>query len=163
MRRISRAVATQVATVLGLGRIPQAPGTAASLAAAITLSHARSNPPLLWGILALTAIAGTWAAGACAKAWRKKDPSQVVVDEFLGMGLALALSPAGGLASVATVFVLFRLFDILKPPPIRQLESLPGGAGIMADDVAAGAASAGIMWIILFLSHSLPALEILIY
>jgi len=163
VNQTARSVAISTATVLGLGRIPVAPGTAASLAAAIVLSPLRRHPALLWPLLVLAATAGTWAGGACARLWKKKDPSAVVIDEFVGMGLALALSPACGPASAATAFVLFRLFDILKPPPIRQLESLPGGIGIMADDIAAGAASAGIMWIILAMSHSFSAFEILIY
>jgi len=161
--RNSRSAATAVATVLGLGRLPRAPGTAASLAAVIVMSGLRAHPGLLWSLLLAAALAGIWASGACARAWKKRDPSAVVIDEFLGMGLALALSPGSGPASAATAFVLFRFFDILKPPPISWLEALPGGIGIMADDVGAGAAAAGIMWIILALTHSLPALKILIY
>ena len=163
MKRISAGVATVTATVFGLGRLPFAPGTATSLAAAIVLSPLRSRPELLWILLIVAALTGTWAAGACAKAWRIKDPSAVVIDEFLGMGLALALFPGTGPESTSTAFVLFRLFDILKPPPIRQLEVLPGGIGIMADDVGAGVASAGVMWLISALSYSLPALKTLIY
>ena len=163
MNRFSRAAASATATVLGLGRIPLAPGTASSLAAAIILSRLRPNPELLWAVLVIIGIAGLWSAGVCARIWRIKDPSAVVIDEFLGMGLALALFPGTGPESVATAFVLFRLFDILKPPPINRLEDLIGGLGIMADDVAAGIAAAGIMWLVLAASRAFPAIKILIY
>lgn len=152
-----------VGTALGLGRVPYAPGTAASLAAVFLFSGLRMSPSLLWAVLAAIALAGTWAGGACARAWKKRDPSAVVIDEFLGMGLALALSPGAGPESAATAFVLFRLFDILKPYPINRLERLPGGAGIMADDAGAGAAAAAVMWIIFALSGPVPALQILTY
>ena len=163
MTRRYRRVAATAATVLGLGRIPHAPGTACSLAAVITLSGTRTTPLLLWTVLVVVAVLGTWAAETCARAWKKRDPSAVVIDEFLGMGLALALSPGLGPQSAATAFILFRLFDILKPPPINHLERLPGGFGIMADDAGAGIAAAMVMWLLHFLSSSIPALEILIY
>ena len=90
---------------------------------------------------------------AAERAIRKKDPSQVVIDEVAGQAVALVLvwTPAlaaGGMASLhnglitaGSAFLLFRAFDILKPPPIRGLQKFHGGAGIVIDDLAAGVAA----------------------
>ncbi|MGH9661013.1 MAG: phosphatidylglycerophosphatase A family protein, partial [Bryobacteraceae bacterium] len=80
------------------------------------------------------------------------DPGVVVIDEFLGQWLALAGVAAHNTASYnprswLAAFVLFRLFDILKPWPCRELERLPGGVGIVADDIAAGAMAALVLWL----------------
>lgn len=74
-----------------------------------------------------------------------KDPSFAVIDEVAGQWLTLAVTN-GTLMSFVIGFFLFRFFDILKPPPARNLESLPGGLGVMADDMAAGAYAAGILY-----------------
>ena len=90
------------------------------------------------GLLAVCILVGTWAAARRAQDLGQPDPSSVVVDEFCGMWLALvATNPS--LLTAAVAFAAFRVLDIAKPPPIRQLERLPGGYGIMADDLAAGA------------------------
>jgi phosphatidylglycerophosphatase A len=80
----------------------------------------------------------TWAAGVSARAAKLKDPQFVVVDEVIGQWIALAGASAFNWKSCIAAFALFRLFDIWKPPPVRQLERLPGGLGINADDVMAG-------------------------
>jgi phosphatidylglycerophosphatase A len=81
---------------------------------------------------------GIWAAGAYARSTGSKDPGAVVIDEVLGQWLALALAPALSWPQYAGAFLLFRLFDIWKPAPIRYFETWPGGAGIVADDLMAG-------------------------
>ena len=143
-------LARLVATCGFVGRLPRAPGTFGALVGLAAAFLARGLPPLTGAALFLGAAAlGTWAAHRYASASGRKDPPEVVVDEACGMWLAVfgAIPPAGPaaaggepipLALLFGAFVLFRALDILKPPPIRQLERLPGGFGIMADDLAAG-------------------------
>ncbi len=130
--------ASLVATCFGIGRIPVAPGTFGSLAGLGAFLLAGGLPPA-WqlGLLGASILLGWWAAGRHAEAVGRPDPNEVVVDEFCGMWLALALATPGWMA-IAAAFLLFRALDILKPPPIRWLERLPGGLGIMADDLGAG-------------------------
>ena len=86
-------------------------------------------------------LAGVWAASRAEKLIRKKDPSIVVIDEVAGQMIALLSAPfwVPTWWSIFTAFILFRVFDIWKPYPIRRLEALESGLGIMADDVLAGA------------------------
>jgi phosphatidylglycerophosphatase A len=80
---------------------------------------------------------GVWAADRAARALRLKDPGPVVIDEAAGLLVTLAGVPVTWLSAVLAFF-LFRAMDILKPPPARQAEALPGGWGIMIDDLFAG-------------------------
>jgi phosphatidylglycerophosphatase A len=131
----------QIATWFGCGYAPFAPGTwgsAGALVPAMLLVHAGWRP--LW-FLALAAAAfpvSVWAAGWTAQQAGKKDPSLVVVDEVIGQWVTLAGATTLNWKSWLAAFVLFRVMDIWKPAPVRQLESLPGGYGIVADDVMAG-------------------------
>lgn len=137
-----------IATVGGVGRVSIAPGTWASLAALgvwwVLPWHGLSQ----WlGVLALIPVA-IGSAGTYSKSTGKADPSEVVIDEWVGMWLALAGLPKTFLAaSLALAF--FRLFDIIKSPPIRHLERLPGGWGIVLDDVAAGLLTRGVTGLVL--------------
>jgi phosphatidylglycerophosphatase A len=88
-----------------------------------------------------------WAASRTATAYGKEDPGLVVVDEVLGQWVTLLGATAYNPISFGAAFVIFRLLDIWKPGPIRRLEKLPGGYGIMADDLAAGAVGALILYI----------------
>ena len=128
-----------VATGLGVGYAPLAPGTVGSLLglALFALLHLIAGPPAaLAGTLVVTA-AGFWSAGTAERHFGRSDPGHVVIDEVAGQMLTLLVLPFG--AGVAAAgFLLFRLFDILKPFPVRRLEGLPGGSGIMADDLMAG-------------------------
>jgi phosphatidylglycerophosphatase A len=133
--------ASLLATWFGAGLLPLAPGTWGSIAA---LPFAYLIVTLFGtaALLAATVVlfgAGWWAAGAYAEAAGEEDPPAVVVDEVVGQWLVLlAAPPAAG--HYLAALILFRVFDILKPPPARQFErNLPGGLGIMLDDVAAGA------------------------
>jgi phosphatidylglycerophosphatase A len=94
------------------------------------------TPGLLVGF-AVVSVAGLWAAGRAAVIVGRKDPGVVVVDEVAGQLLTLAFHPPTW-PVLACGFFLFRVFDVVKPPPARQAESLPGGSGIMADDWIAG-------------------------
>jgi phosphatidylglycerophosphatase A len=131
-----------ISTWFGCGYWPYGPGTAgsaAALATAIALHRVAAMPPLGFAILAAAAFyPAVWAATITARQARRKDPQFVVIDEVLGQWIALAGARTLNWKSFLAAFVLFRLFDIWKPPPVRQLEALPGGLGINADDVMAG-------------------------
>ena len=134
--------ANLIATWFGCGYSPKAPGTVGSAAAiviAILIERFAQWPPVAFAALAAAvSIPGIWAAGETARAAKLKDPQYVVVDEVAGQWLALAGAHTLNWKTWLAAFVLFRLFDIWKPAPVRQLESLPGGIGIVADDLAAG-------------------------
>lgn len=132
-----------ISTGFGSGFAPLAPGTAGALLATI-IWYVCS----LWmspvGVLGLTVIAillftvaGVWSANRVAPYWGE-DPSCVVVDEMVGVWISLLAAPAGHVKYALGAFVLFRLFDIFKPLGIRRMESLPGGIGVMMDDILAG-------------------------
>jgi phosphatidylglycerophosphatase A len=131
-------LATLVATGLGSGYAPVAPGTAGSAVGLVLFWPMRG----LWAgwqvaaILALSAV-GVAAAGRVARRAGQEDPGLVVVDEVAGMWVTLAFLPVTPLLAVLG-FVAFRAMDVFKPWPARDLEGLPGGWGIMADDLMAG-------------------------
>jgi phosphatidylglycerophosphatase A len=134
--------AVLLATWFGCGYAPVAPGTAGSAAAvliAMALARWGGLSPVHFALMgAALFLPAVWAAGKAEEAFARKDPGQVVVDEVLGQWIALAgartLVPESWLAA----FLLFRIFDIWKPWPVRRLERLPGGWGINADDAMAG-------------------------
>jgi len=132
-----------LATVFGIGLVPLAPGTAASAVAAVAYRLALHGLP--WPLYALMIVVlfaiGGVVSGLYAAELGLPDPSRIVIDEVCGQLLALAFLPSGWLA-IGLSFALFRFFDIIKPGPIRRLERLPGGWGIMADDLGAGLAAA---------------------
>lgn len=147
-------VARVLATGFGIGRIPFAPGTAASVAAlpfGIWIVFMGGNWLALAGFAVVFFLLGVWACGVHARALGLKDPGECVLDEIAGQLVALTpLIPTGRMLSPGALllaFVLFRFFDIVKPWPISRLERLPGGLGIMADDMLAGAVSAGLVWL----------------
>lgn len=128
-----------IATGFGLGRAPVAPGTVGSLAAlplAAALWQSGGTPAMLAGVAATIAV-GLWSAGAAAAQLGDPDPGPVVIDEIAGQLVSLLFIPTSP-GSLAIAFLLFRTFDIWKPPPARRLERLSGASGIMADDLAAG-------------------------
>ncbi len=131
-----------LATGAGAGYVPVLPGTAGTVVA-IPLALALASVAEHWGLLAyalalgLAVIAALWSSAVMAKATGQKDPSVVVVDEMVGYLVAVALMPPTWERLLAA-FLLFRLFDIVKPPPCRQAERLPGALGIVTDDLVAG-------------------------
>lgn len=130
-----------IATFFGAGYSPVAPGTAGTVAA-LPLYFLLKNLPLPRYLLSVGVLAalGTAAASRVEPLWGK-DPGRVVIDEVVGFLVTLVSRPKG-IKEILIGFVLFRLFDVVKPPPARNLEALPGGVGIMADDIAAGAMGA---------------------
>lgn len=125
-----------------VGYSPAAPGTAGSLAAVvIALVLRRYFDFAPWHFAAMAALLfypAVKASTVTAQAAGIKDPGFVVVDEVIGQWIALAGASTLNWKSFLAAFALFRLFDIWKPAPVRQLESLPGGLGINADDAMAG-------------------------
>jgi phosphatidylglycerophosphatase A len=96
-----------------------------------------SGIEMAWLSVALS-LPGIWAADVVAREIGRKDPPIVVVDEVVGQWMTLAGATTLNWKSWLLAFALFRVFDIWKPPPVRQLERLPGGLGIVADDAMAG-------------------------
>ena len=153
---LRRRIAVQIATVCGIGRAPIAPGTFGS-AAAIPLAWGAHMAGGITALVVLTAVlfaAGYWASFEYL-AGRREDPSEIVIDEVVGMLIALwplsaALTTSGAEPHVfpwpgwAGGFLLFRFLDIAKPPPVNWADR-PGPFGVMLDDVVAGAMAGGLM------------------
>lgn len=138
------------ATILGIGYLPLAPGTWASMAALGAWWVMPWRGPMQWIVALLCIPLAIRLSGSYARGVGREDPSEVVVDEWVGMWVALAGFPKN-LIVVLLVLAFFRLFDIIKSPPVRQLERLPGGFGIVLDDVAAGLLAKTIAWLVLVL------------
>ena len=135
---VSDRTAIVIATAFGAGYSPIAPGTAGSLVGLALFWPLQLAAP--WVQLLVTVVAyfaGVAASGRLAQRLGRKDPGAAVVDEVVGMWLSLLFLPFTPATAVAA-FLLFRVLDVFKPYPARQFESLPGGWGIMTDDVMAG-------------------------
>jgi phosphatidylglycerophosphatase A len=148
---IRGSAANILSTWFGCGYAPAAPGTLGSAAAigiAALIEHYAGWKPLWFAPLAVVVSApAIWAAGETARQAQLKDPGFVVVDEVVGQWLALSAARSLNWKSYLAAFLLFRLFDIWKPFPVRQLESLPGGVGIIADDLMAGLYAALVLFL----------------
>ncbi len=150
----ARAWATTVATFFGVGRMKPGPGTWGSLATVLLWAVLSRVLPAGWLVpanvtLAVLAIAvGIPAATQVVRASGVKDPQFVVIDETAGQLITLIGAPLAW-KSLLAGFILFRVFDIVKPPPVRQLERLPEGTGIVVDDVAAGLYGLAVMQLLL--------------
>ncbi|HEY8549446.1 MAG TPA: phosphatidylglycerophosphatase A [Vicinamibacterales bacterium] len=132
-------LAITLATVFGIGRIPFAPGTFGSLPGIALTIAARAYGPW-WTealLLVLIVVAGVWGASAAEEHFGRIDPGPVVIDEVAGMMLTLLFIPLSATGYAAGFFV-FRACDVIKPFPANRLERLPGGFGVMADDLMAG-------------------------
>jgi phosphatidylglycerophosphatase A len=130
-------VAFALASVGGAGYAPVASGTVGSFVAVVALWLIPFDRwALLWTFLAVTAI-GVWAGGRVERLVGVKDPGVIVIDEVAGMFLSVLTLPRT-IPVLLTGFVLFRLFDVWKPFPARESQSLPGGVGVMLDDLIAG-------------------------
>lgn len=141
-----------LATALGAGYAPVAPGTWGS-AVGLLLWLALPSTPWVQALVIIAVVAaGVWSGGVAERHFGRVDPGQVVIDEVAGMLVTLFLNPVGWLGA-AGGFLLFRVADILKPFPARRLERLHGGLGIMADDVMAGIYANVALRVILALRH----------
>jgi len=146
--------AALIATFFGIGRMRPGPGTWGSAATVLlwaALAHElppSSRTPVAAALAVLVMLIGIPAATQVARGSGKKDPQFVVIDEVAGQLVALIAVPLAW-KSFLTGFILFRVFDIVKPPPVRQLEAIPEGTGIVLDDVAAGLYALGVMHLFL--------------
>jgi len=144
-------LAAAIATGLGCGYAPAAPGTAGSLAALLVawllVELAGWRQLHLAWLSAAAAALGVWAAGVVARQRGHQDPAVVVADEIVGQWITLVGVTSYNWKSWLLALVLFRLFDIWKPPPVRRLERLPAGVGIVADDVMAGVYGAVVLFL----------------
>jgi len=146
--------ATLTATLFGIGRLHPGPGTWGS-AATVLLWAAIANAlpanlrlPVIITLAVLVTLIGIPAATQVSRASGRKDPQFVVIDEVAGQLIALFAAPLAWKSFLAG-FILFRVFDIIKPPPVRQLERLPEGTGIVLDDVMAGIYALAVMQLLL--------------
>ena len=125
------------ATFFYLGKLPVAPGSFGSLGGLFLWLLLPVSFPIQLSVLVFLFILGVYSSDKMAKYMDDHDPSEVVIDEAVGMGISLFMLPHSfGLYLLA--FILFRIFDIFKPSFIYQIQDLPGGWGIMVDDVLAG-------------------------
>ena len=135
-----------IITFFYTGLSPLAPGTAGSFAASVVLvlllrytapNHAQWQIELIAGLLLASVFSialGRWAI----RRYHRKDPQMFVLDEVSGICLTNLFLPIQNLKTIGLAFVVFRIFDVIKPPPCKQLEKLPAGWGILCDDLAAG-------------------------
>jgi phosphatidylglycerophosphatase A len=117
--------------------VPVAPGTVASLPVALAVWWFRPGDVALFGVTAAVAVIGIWAAGREEARVGTKDPRAIVVDEVAGMLIACCGQPRTLLWALG-LFLAFRVFDVLKPLGIDRLQALPGGWGVVLDDLLAG-------------------------
>lgn len=131
-------IANLIATFLYVGHLPYAPGTFGTLAA-VPLFYLISGLPVYLYLLITLVVIGVsvWASTIAEGIYDKTDPGQIVADEVSGYLVTMILIPPT-VTNIVIGFFLFRLFDIIKPPPVRSFERLPGGWGVVIDDVAAG-------------------------
>lgn len=131
-------LAVFVATVAYCGYFPIAPGTVGSAAGLVVylLVWWAHSPLLEVGLIVALFAAGVWAGTIAERYFGGIDPGPIVIDEVVGMLITLAFIPVGWSGAVAG-FVLFRIFDVIKPYPAGRFERLHGGLGVMADDAMA--------------------------
>jgi len=146
--------ATLIATFFGIGRFRPGPGTWGSAATVLLWAalarvlNPTARTPIAIALAIVVIVVGIPAATRVSRAFGSKDPQFVVIDEVAGQLISLIAVPLAWKTFLAG-FILFRIFDIVKPPPVRQLERLPEGAGIVLDDVAAGIYALVVMQLLL--------------
>ena len=129
-------LAVALSTGLGVGYVPVAPGTFGSLLG-LAIWAVLPTSPLAAGVAIVAVfVIGAWSGGVTERHLGRTDPGPVVIDEVLGMLVTLYLNPVGWGGAVLG-FLLFRVFDVIKPYPANRLEALHGGVGVMADDAMA--------------------------
>ena len=145
MAKKRRSLWLWIATGLGAGYFPVAPGTAGSAVGLVlvivfrqTSLGSRQSGLCLAASASLLFVLGVWSAGKAEKEFGRVDPGQVVIDEVVGQIVTFISTPRVTWVGLAAGFITFRAFDVIKPFPARQAERLPGGWGIMLDDVVAG-------------------------
>jgi phosphatidylglycerophosphatase A len=129
-------VGLAVATVFGVGYAPIAPGTFGSAAGLLLWWLLSASATVQAAAIVVIFVAGAWGGNVAERHFGRTDPGQVVIDEVMGMLITLLLNPVGWTGALVG-FLLFRVFDVIKPYPANRLEKLHGGIGVMADDAMA--------------------------
>ncbi len=137
-----------------LGKAPWAPGTFGALLGIPVACLLHSLPlSLMAAVVVLMVLGSVWVSGQAALIIGEKDPSVIVLDEVVGMGVSLCMFPCS-IGYVLACFFLFRLFDIWKPGPVDSLQGLPGGWGVVMDDVLAGVFAGMVVQAGVIISHA---------
>ena len=156
MKQITQRILVLIATFFKVGHLPLMPGTWASLVTTVLVYFIKPywQAPIYIQIPIIVIIffLGIPAASAAEKHFKGKDPRPCVIDEVAGQMVALLLVPHDKIYLYVAAFFLFRVFDVLKPPPVSTAEKIPGGLGIMFDDIVAGLYAFGIiqLYILIF-------------
>jgi phosphatidylglycerophosphatase A len=138
MNRAAKAVILFIAQGVYAGKSPVAPGTAGTLVGVLLYFGLKNIGALSYAVLTiLLCVIGTWAAGRAETILGKKDSPSIVIDEIAGYLIAMFMVPIGW-GYIVAGFILFRVFDILKPWPLHDLQDVHGGLGVMLDDIGAG-------------------------
>ncbi len=138
MNRIAKTITLFIAQGAYSGKSPFAPGTAGTVVGVLLYLVVKGLSPA-WYLIAcaLATGIGVWASEEAEKLLGKKDAQSIVIDEIAGYLVSMVLAPSGWMHVVAA-FILFRVFDVIKPWPLKRLQDLRGGAGVVLDDVGAG-------------------------
>jgi phosphatidylglycerophosphatase A len=136
-----------IATCAHVGYAPVAPGTFGSAVGLVVyyLLRRQASTAVELGAIALILVVGLWSATEAEHHFGGIDPGPVVIDEVIGMLITLALHPVNVVGAIIGFFI-FRVLDVVKPWPARRLELLPGGFGVVLDDVMAGVYGNLLMW-----------------
>jgi phosphatidylglycerophosphatase A len=148
MKQLLRSPVLMLGFGFGSGLAPKAPGTVGTLLGVLLfLPLLVLNPLWAWILFVLATLAGVWICGQSARLMGVHDHGGIVWDEFAGVWLVLLCLPEQSLLYWLAAFVVFRVFDIAKPWPIRWVDqSIEGGLGIMLDDLLAAAFAIGFIW-----------------
>jgi len=142
---------TFLATGFGSGLSPVAPGTVGTLAGVVVCLLCLPMPWIMRLIIVLALLAlSIYVAEQAEKIYQKKDDQRIVIDEIIGLQITM-LPVAINILNLCVAFVLFRIFDIWKPFPVKNLQGLPGGWGVVIDDVAAGIYAGMVLWLLIYL------------
>jgi phosphatidylglycerophosphatase A len=148
---VNEKLITFLATGFYSGLSPFAPGTAGTLVGVFICLLCLPMPWILRLLFVLALLAlSFYVAGEAENIYQKKDDQRIVIDEIIGLQITM-LPVAINILNLCAGFVLFRIFDILKPFPIRNLQELPGGWGVVADDVGAGIYAGAVLWLLGYL------------
>jgi phosphatidylglycerophosphatase A len=138
MNKLKETVLKNIATMAFVGYSPIAPGTAGTAVTMLIVYFLKPSTLILFMLIAVSFIIGVSASSSAEITFKKKDCSYIIIDEFVGSLITVAFIPQTAI-NLVLAFFIFRIFDIIKPPPARQFEYIfKGGLGVMMDDVAAG-------------------------
>jgi phosphatidylglycerophosphatase A len=148
---LNKKLITFLASGFGSGLSPVAPGTAGTLVGVLICLFCLPMPWVLRLLFVVVLLAlSIYVAGQAEKIYEKKDDQRIVIDEIIGLQVTM-LPVAINILNLCVAFVLFRIFDIWKPFPLRNLQKLPGGWGVVMDDVAAGIYAGIVLWLLIYL------------